>query len=187
MSCTPTSRRLFAIQPDGGGRDSGDTIMKKLHIISAILALTTAGVLSAQTSETTTPRGPHRGGRGGFGHPIVRALDADKNGELSAEEITSAPAALAKLDANSDGTVAVDELRPTRPAGAPTPPAGATARTGTRTHPDDLMMLALDANKDGALSATEIAGAVASLKALDANSDGKLTRDELHPLPPANN
>ena len=190
MSCTLTPRRLFAIQPDGGGREPGDTIMKKLPTISALLALTTAGVLSAQTSDTTTPRGPHRGGHrgpGGPGHPIVRALDADKNGELSAEEIAAAPAAIAKLDANSDGTVAVDELRPARPAGAPTPPAGATARTGSRAHPDDLMMLALDANKDGTLSATEIAGAVASLKVLDANSDGKLTRDELRPLPPANN
>ena len=56
-----------------------------------------------------------------------------------------------------------------------------------RAHADDLMMVALDANKDGALSASEIAGAVASLRALDANSDGKLTRDELRPLPPAKN
>ena len=164
--------------------------MKKLQYVSAMLALTTAGVLSAQTSDTTAPRGPHRGGHrgpGGPGHPIVRALDADKNGEISAEEITAAPAALAKLDANSDGVVAIDELRPARPADAPTPPAGAKARMAARAHPDDLMMLALDANKDGALSATEIAGAVASLKALDANSDGKLTRDELRPLPPAKN
>jgi hypothetical protein len=63
----------------------------------------------------------------------------------------------------------------------------AKARMGTRAHPDDLVMLALDANKDGAISAAEIAGAVASLQALDANSDGKLTRDELRPLPPASN
>jgi hypothetical protein len=190
MSCTPTPRRLFAIQPDGGGREPGGTNMKKLHCISAFLALTTAGVLSAQTSDTTAPRGPHRGGHrgpGGPGHPIVRALDVDKNGEISAEEIAAAPATLAKLDANSDGVVAADELRPARPADAPTPPAGAKTRMATRAHPDDLMMLALDANKDGALSPTEIAGAVASLKALDANSDGKLTRDELRPLPPANN
>jgi Ca2+-binding EF-hand superfamily protein len=45
-------------------------------------------------------------------------------------------------------------------------------------------MLALDANSDGALSASEIANAPASLRALDANGDGKLTRDELRPLPP---
>jgi hypothetical protein len=48
-------------------------------------------------------------------------------------------------------------------------------------------MLALDADGDRALSATEISNASNSLKALDANSDGKLTPDELRPLPPAQN
>ena len=47
------------------------------------------------------------------------------------------------------------------------------------------VMLALDANNDGTLSAAEIANAPASLKALDANHDGGLSRDELQPLPPA--
>jgi hypothetical protein len=46
------------------------------------------------------------------------------------------------------------------------------------------LMLALDANSDGDLSAAEISNAPASLLALDANKDGKLTRDELRPLPP---
>jgi hypothetical protein len=46
-------------------------------------------------------------------------------------------------------------------------------------------MLALDADKDSALSAAEIANATASLNALDADKDGKLTRTELRPEPPA--
>jgi len=45
-------------------------------------------------------------------------------------------------------------------------------------------MLALDANTDRALSATEIANARASLLALDANKDGALAPDEYRPLPP---
>jgi hypothetical protein len=172
--------------------------MNKLHHILAALAVTSASVLSAQTSDETSPRGPHgrghrgSGGPGGHGHPIVRALDADKNGEISATEINGAPAALAKLDTNADGAVAVDELRPARPAGpaarpegAPARPDHATKREAMRSRHVDVVMLALDADSDGALSAAEIARSVASLGALDANSDGKLTRDELHPLPPA--
>ena len=165
--------------------------MKKLHYIAAFLALTSAGLLSAQTSDDTTPRGPHRGGPHGpggrGGHPIARALDTDKDGEISAAEIAAAPGALAKLDVNGDGAVSVEELRPMRPANAPTPPADAPVRHDVRARLADPLMLALDANKDGALSAAEISGAVASLKALDANSDGKLTRDELRPLPPTSN
>jgi Ca2+-binding EF-hand superfamily protein len=41
--------------------------------------------------------------------------------------------------------------------------------------------MALDADGDGEISASEIDGAVAALKKLDKNSDGKLTMDELMP------
>jgi hypothetical protein len=43
------------------------------------------------------------------------------------------------------------------------------------------LMVALDADADGEISAAEIEGAVAALKKLDKNSDGKLTREELRP------
>ena len=159
--------------------------MKKLHCILATLAFTPLGFLFAQTSDGAGHRGPRRGGpHGPGGHPMVRALDADKDGELSAAEITAAPASLKALDKNADGSVSLDEIRPARPAGAPTPSADPTLRREDRTRPVDPVMLALDASKDGALSATEMANATASLKVLDANSDGKLTRDELRPLPP---
>lgn len=179
--------------------------MKTLSRFLIALSLATTAVLSAQTQ--TTPeegqRGHGRGrggpgGHGGFGrggHPIVRALDADKDGELSATELANASASIRALDKNGDGNVSIDEFRPARPADAPELPADAPARKGpppgadgtTRTRPSDPVMLALDANSDHALSAAEIANATASLKALDANGDGKLTRDELHPLPPASN
>ena len=144
------------------------------------------------------PGGPHGPGRG-FGRPpagmvIVRTLDVDRNGELSAAEIANASAAILALDTNKDGMISPDELRPVRPADAPTPPAGAPGRPpggpgrpeGAPGHPRpvDPVMLALDANGDGTLSAAEIANAPASLAALDTNKDGKLTFDELRPLPP---
>jgi len=42
-------------------------------------------------------------------------------------------------------------------------------------------MVALDADKDGQISAKEIEGAVKALKKLDKNEDGRLTQDELRP------
>ena len=168
--------------------------MKNLPHLLLGLSLAAASVLSAQTTTSGTDRESRHGrpghpGRGG--HPIVRAVDTDKDGELSAVELANAPASIRTLDTNGDGIVAGDEFRPARPAGAPEHPArtrpdGATNPDSvTRTHPVAPVMLALDANGDHALSVAEIANATASLTALDANKDGKLTRDELRPFPPA--
>lgn len=152
--------------------------MKTSHRLLALIApLTLVGALVAQP-----PRGGGGSGPRG-GHPVVRALDVDKNHEISAAEIAGAAAAIRKLDKNNDGSVSADELRPARPADAPERPAP-PADAPVRTRPVDPVMLALDANVDGSLSAAEIANAPASLAALDANKDGKLTADEFRPLPP---
>ena len=57
------------------------------------------------------------GGPGGFIRmfPIMAALDADGNGEISTEEIKAAPAALKKLDKNNDGKLTDAELLPSFP------------------------------------------------------------------------
>lgn len=162
----------------------------KLHYLAVRIWLGTAAMAFAQT--TTPPAGPRPGGpggpgRGGHGHPIVRALDADKDGTLSAFELANATTALKALDTNNDGTIAAEELRPARPADAPTPPAGAPQRpapSADQPRPVDPIMLALDADGNGSLSAAEIANATKSLLALDANKDGALSPDEYRPLPP---
>jgi hypothetical protein len=46
------------------------------------------------------------------------------------------------------------------------------------------LVLALDADHDGVISAEEIANASAALKTLDKNNDGKLTEDEIRPPRP---
>ncbi len=186
--------RFLALPSEGGDRRAIALTMKSLARLALLALLGSATVLVAQPAAGSGhgPRGGKGpGGPGGHrgGNPVVRALDADKNGELSAAEITGASAALKALDTDADGAVSTAELRgnrPGRPAGSTTPPADRPARPeGAGSRPLDPVMLALDANSDHALSAAEIANASASLKALDANSDGKLTRDELHPLPPA--
>ena len=44
--------------------------------------------------------------------PVSRVLDADGDGELSAEEIENAAKLLQKLDANGDGKLVINEILP---------------------------------------------------------------------------
>lgn len=178
--------RFLASLPGGGGREKRNTSMKYHHRLIAVAALALADALLAQSADANARPGPRGGGPGGpgggRGSPVIRALDADHDHEISAQEISLAPTVLPILDLNGDGIISIDEIRPARPAlpeGVTLPPEGRGRRPMT-----DPVMFALDANGDGSLNAAEIANAAASLRALDANADGKLTRDELRPLPP---
>lgn len=68
-------------------------------------------------------RGGRGGGRGGFGGPggprgmlrampLLAALDANSDGTITVDEINNAPVALKTLDKNGDGQLTEDELRP---------------------------------------------------------------------------
>jgi hypothetical protein len=142
------------------------------------LPLSLASLAFAQTD--AAPRGPRPGQRPPGGPPLIRALDADHDGEISAGEIASAASSLRVLDTDADGQLSAAELHPPRPANAPTPPEG-TARPTSGERPRDPVLAALDTDGDGALSAAEIANAPAALARLDANKDGKLTPEELRP------
>ena len=165
---------------------------------------------SLVAAQPAGPRGGHMGPRPHGPDPLMRALDTDRNGELSAEEIAQAPAGLKELDANGDGKITQDELMPPPPPDTaqngeagdlppPPPPSGPNPvlraldanGDGALTH-DELrpppplgpLMQALDTDKNGELSAEEIANAPKALLTLDKNADGKLTLDELMPPPP---
>lgn len=174
-----------------------------------------AGGTSAGPTEPPPPFGPpgfpDDGGPGipgpgpGFGRPpfpLLLALDADENGEVSAAEIENAPAALKKLDKNDDGKLSSDELSPRfdfpgagvgpggpddfgPPGGAPDfgPPGGpGTAGPGGGFRlPTIPLMSALDADSNEEISAAEMKNAVTALKKLDKNNDGKLSGEESLP------
>jgi hypothetical protein len=55
-------------------------------------------------------------------HPVVRALDRDGDGTLSADEIKNAAEALKSLDGDGDGMISPEELRPAGPPRQPDPP-----------------------------------------------------------------
>jgi len=59
------------------------------------------------------------------------------------------------------------------------PPSG--SQDGKRRPPPNPLLHLFDTNRDGVISADEIAAAPAALKALDKNGDGQLTPDELRP------
>jgi predicted O-methyltransferase YrrM len=71
------------------------------------------------------------GGPGGPPNPLLDVFDTDRDGTLSASEIENAVAALKKRDANGDGKLADDEIRPPGRGGrGPGGPGGPGADRG---------------------------------------------------------
>lgn len=114
---------------------------------------------------------------------IFAAIDFDRDGVLSAAEMTNAPTALRALDLNDDGMLSIDELRRfelSQPAVVVATTAMHQPRAG-RVSPGFILAFTLDANHDGLIQTMEMANATLSLKALDANGDGQITLRELRP------
>jgi hypothetical protein len=80
-------------------------------------------IVGASTAIAQPPGGGGPGGPRGRS-PIMEALDADRDGVISAEEIKNATAALVSLDKNKDGKLSEDEFRPTGPGGEGRGPGG---------------------------------------------------------------
>jgi Ca2+-binding EF-hand superfamily protein len=119
------------------------------------------------------PPGGREGGRGMFRMPLMTAIDADGDGEISASEINDAPAHLRGLDANKDGRLTPDELRP---AGGPAGGAGGAAGGEEMVN----RLMEYDTDKDGRLKAEDLPERMRNIIArADANKDGSVDRAEL--------
>jgi hypothetical protein len=99
---------------------------------------------------------------------VVRALDTDHDGVISAAEIANAPAALRTLDTDHDGALSAAEC-------------GAPANYGPQFMQFHPVLVALDRDRDGEISASEIANAPAALRTLDRDGAGDLADDEFRP------
>lgn len=138
------------------------------------------------------------GGSGGAGLlkrlPVMKALDADQDGKISASEIENAAAALKGLDKNNDGELTEDELRPSF-GGRGMGPGGIGGRAGFggrqaplgggRGGPGggqakvwEFLANKYDKNKDGKLTENEYDRGAETFARLDRNEDGVLTPED---------
>ncbi len=104
-------------------------------------------------------------------NPVLRALDTNRDGAISAAEIAAAASALRTLDANHDGMLSEDET--------------AYIYEGRSGSADEMagMLMSFDRNGDGKLSREEVPERMQGLfDRGDKNHDGVLTADEIHEL-----
>lgn len=136
-------------------------------------------------ASTGVAQPPQREGRGtGRGNPVVAALDTDGDGSLSAAEMDAAPKQLRSLDANQDGTLSPDEVRPMGgpPGGGPGGFQGGFPGGGASGGGEEMVtrLMEYDRDKDGTLKADEVPERMrAIITRADSNGDGAATREEL--------
>ena len=141
----------------------------------AILAtLSMSSLAHAQRGGQRGEGGPRGGQRGGQrpASPMMTALDANKDGKLSAEEIANAATALKTLDKNKDGVIDANELAPPRGSG------GQGGAQGGRSSQMVERIMARDTDGDGKVSREE-AGESRFFDRMDADSDGFVTKAEI--------
>jgi len=118
-------------------------------------------------------------------HPVLAALDADHDGEISTREMQNAPAALKSLDSNGDGRLTPDELLPDPLANAVAHfmPLESHGRISKHEWSSRFakryqgFFEAADQNHDGVVTEEEVRKEI--LRRADQNRDGILTQEEL--------
>jgi len=107
--------------------------------------------------------------------PALAAIDANRDGELSAEEIAGAAKALLGLDKNGDGKLSREEINGGGPLNRPGAGQPLVPGAGLRDRWKEA-----DANGDGKLSKDEAPGLLREqFSRLDANGDGFLDEAEI--------
>jgi Ca2+-binding EF-hand superfamily protein len=118
-------------------------------------------------------------------HPVLAALDADHDGEISTREMQNASAALKSLDSNGDGRLTPDELLPDPLANAVAHfmPLESHGKISKREWSSRLakryqgFFEEADQNHDGVVTEEDVRKEI--LRRADQNRDGILTQEEL--------
>lgn len=164
-----------APSPEAAGPFPSSMPLSSMHPCPPLLAaLLMIGYASAQAPEPPERPGPP---------PVFAMFDTDRDGQISEVEIEAAGRVLAALDRDGDGRIGPGEFMPAMP-GPHRPPAFANAGTRPERRPPPPLVMALDADQDGKISAAEIQAAPSALETLDRNGDGELTPEELRPAVP---
>jgi Ca2+-binding EF-hand superfamily protein len=95
----------------------------------------------------------------------LKRFDADRDGRLSQQELSSRPKMFSKLDTNHDGFVTREEF-------------DAAARPDHRTRLTQALE-AMDKNHDGQITRDEWTGSAENFDRLDLNHNGVITREEM--------
>lgn len=112
----PPPLLLPALDADEDGALSADEIAAASTALGD-LDKNEDGMLTKKEIAPPPPKGKKpKGPKPPKGSPIlVKAIDLDDDGTLSADEIEDAPAALLTLDKDSDGAVSKEEMKPGKP------------------------------------------------------------------------
>lgn len=145
-----------------------------------------AVLIVASTANAQRPGERPRRPPGGFPMPpgfhLMAALDADKDGKVSAKEIENAVAALKKLDADKDGKLSPKEIGwPPSFGGGPGRGFGGSQGGGRPRRPDPDAEESPQTNDRSSTNAAKrnTFFTVPQLKRLDRNDDGKITKEEI--------
>jgi len=115
--------------------------------------------------------------------PVLKALDSDSDGRITADEIKAAAESLAALDKNKDGKLVEEEVAMSfgnrSGRGNRGGSRGGRSRGGSMRFM--LVNRAIDADENRELSKSEIKDASTVLAKLDKNNDNELTSDEVSP------
>ena len=176
-------RRMLALYPKSAVvySDYGDWLGSIGRFDEAVSLVDQARELDPDSAEVKSTHARLIERRNAAGQiAVLNALDFDHDNRLSAAEMAAAPVVLAALDRNGDGKLSAEEC------GARI--VDAAARSGTELHKASVrfmhsspLLMALDSNHDGEISASEIRHAEQTLASLDRDHNGALEISELAP------